>query len=235
MTAPIQPLFDAKINKNTDTTAVLPDSANRRYMTDAQRTAAANTSGVNTGDQTITLTGDVTGSGTGSFNATLASIISGGTKGGAGKRVSITFDAKGRITSCTDASMAMSDISDGPEVWLNGVKKSATKEFQCSGTVSGGTVVFNLVNASTSAAVFANVYRESMSIEVEKTSAGTFEWYNYSLSGDKKTLTLTVTRQGTTSGNVLLNLLGALTSVLTGIVYNAAPNGTIVYLTIKGD
>ena len=37
-------------------------------------TAVANLSGVNTGDQTITLTGDVTGSGTGSFATTLATV-----------------------------------------------------------------------------------------------------------------------------------------------------------------
>jgi hypothetical protein len=38
----------------------------------ADGTRLANTSGTNTGDQTITLTGDVTGSGTGSFAATIA-------------------------------------------------------------------------------------------------------------------------------------------------------------------
>lgn len=54
------------------TTADIADSTNRRYVTDAQRTVIQNTSGVNTGDQTITLTGDVTGSGVGSFAATIA-------------------------------------------------------------------------------------------------------------------------------------------------------------------
>lgn len=37
------------------------------HLTSAQYTVVGNTSGINTGDQTITLTGDVTGSGTGSF------------------------------------------------------------------------------------------------------------------------------------------------------------------------
>ncbi len=42
--------------------------------------SASNLSGTNTGDQTITLTGDVTGSGTGSFATTLATVTTG--KGG---------------------------------------------------------------------------------------------------------------------------------------------------------
>jgi len=41
-------------------------------FSDAEQTKVSNLSGTNTGDQTITLTGDVTGSGTGSFAATIA-------------------------------------------------------------------------------------------------------------------------------------------------------------------
>jgi Repeat of unknown function (DUF5907) len=67
--------YDAKglVTSGTDaTTADIADSADKRYVTDAQRTVIQNTSGTNTGDQTITLTGDVTGSGPGSFAATIA-------------------------------------------------------------------------------------------------------------------------------------------------------------------
>lgn len=42
------------------------------YVTDAEKVKLSNLSGTNTGDQTITLTGNVTGSGTGSFAATIA-------------------------------------------------------------------------------------------------------------------------------------------------------------------
>lgn len=54
------------------TTANVSSSTNKNYVTDAQLALLGVTSGTNTGDQTITLTGDVTGSGTGSFPATIA-------------------------------------------------------------------------------------------------------------------------------------------------------------------
>ena len=59
--------------------------------------AVANLSGTNTGDQIITLTGDVTGSGTGSFSATLKN-----TGVSAGTYKVVTVDLKGRITSGTN-------------------------------------------------------------------------------------------------------------------------------------
>lgn len=64
----------------------------------------ASVSGTNTGDQTITLTGDVTGSGTGSFATTLAN--SGVT---AGTYTKVTTDAKGRVTAGT--SLASADVT----------------------------------------------------------------------------------------------------------------------------
>ena len=53
----------------------------------------ASVSGINTGDQTITLTGDVLGSGTGSFETTLKDT------GTSGTYKSVTTDSKGRVTS----------------------------------------------------------------------------------------------------------------------------------------
>ena len=66
------------VNSSTGAAVTLPaaDGTNAGLMTAAEYTKLAGVSGSNTGDQTITLTGDVTGSGTGSF-ATVVSKING--------------------------------------------------------------------------------------------------------------------------------------------------------------
>ena len=70
-------------------------------------------SGDNTGDQTITLTGDVTGSGTGTFAATLTNVNPNvGTFGSNTKIPIITVDAKGRVTAVAayDVSVTSDNI-----------------------------------------------------------------------------------------------------------------------------
>jgi len=67
--------------------------------------SGSNLSGVNTGNQTITLTGDVTGTGTGSFAATLANTaVTAGSYGSSSLIPVITVDSKGRITSASATS-----------------------------------------------------------------------------------------------------------------------------------
>lgn len=65
------------VNGKTGTVILNPDdlsdtSTTHKFTTASDISRLATTSGTNTGDQTITLTGDVTGSGTGSFAATVA-------------------------------------------------------------------------------------------------------------------------------------------------------------------
>jgi hypothetical protein len=63
--------FTTALTVNTGTVTLTGNAANTSVLT--LGSGASSISGTNTGDQTITLTGDVTGSGTGSFAATIAS------------------------------------------------------------------------------------------------------------------------------------------------------------------
>jgi hypothetical protein len=98
-------------------------------------------SGTNTGDQTISLTGDATGSGTGSIAVTLASVVTAGSC----TSCNLTYDAKGRITVAANGSGGAASITVG------------------SSTLTGGTntrVPFN----------DGGVYNEDAGIAYNKTS-----------------------------------------------------------------
>jgi hypothetical protein len=89
--------YDAKglITSGADaTTADIASSSDKRYVTDAQLVVVANTSGINTGDQTL--------AGLGGVAANTA--IVGATK------TKISYDSKGLVTSGADATTA--DIAD---------------------------------------------------------------------------------------------------------------------------
>ncbi|MCB8994768.1 MAG: hypothetical protein H6538_04090 [Bacteroidales bacterium] len=94
--------------------------------------SATNLSGTNTGDQTITLTGDVTGSGTGSFATTLAnSGVTANTYGSATTVPVFAVDAKGRVTSVTNTTITGtsplgSSLASGNIIVGNGTGQAAS-------------------------------------------------------------------------------------------------------------
>ena len=108
----------ARTNLGLSTTANQSDSTDKRFCSDAQKTVIGNTSGTNSGDQTITLTSDVTGSGAGSLAATIANSAVTYAKI---QNVSATDKVLGRVTAgagaveeiaCTTAGRALIDDAD---------------------------------------------------------------------------------------------------------------------------
>lgn len=97
--------------------------------------------GTNSGDQTITLTGDATGTGTGSFAVTLASsgVTAGTYSNSATQHSSFTVDAKGRVTAtgvATTITPAFSSITGTPTT-ITGY--GITDGLRNTDTIDGGT------------------------------------------------------------------------------------------------
>lgn len=86
--------------------AITPSSVNASG-TIAGSNFSGSSSGVNTGNQTITLTGDVNGTGTGTFTTALTSIIAPASC----NHCAITWDSKGRVTAATTLSVTTGTVT----------------------------------------------------------------------------------------------------------------------------
>ena len=99
--------------------------------------SGSNLSGSNHGDQTITLTGDVTGSGTGSFATTLAN--SGTPTGTYGSSVLVpvvTVDSKGRVTNISNVAISAAGVGTVTNVSATGTQGVTTLVVNGSSTPS---------------------------------------------------------------------------------------------------
>jgi len=132
----------------------------------------ATVSGTNTGDQTISLTGDITGVGNGTFSTTLAnSGVTAGTYGGATSVPTITVDAKGRITNAGSTTItgvsSIGSLLESAKIIVGDVNNQAAKvdmtgdiSIDNNGTTTIGVdkvVTQNILNSNITYAKIQNV------------------------------------------------------------------------------
>ena len=131
------------------TTADIDASTNRNYVTDAEATVIGNTSGTNTGDQTLSGLGGVAG------NSAIT----------AGTNTKITYDAKGLVTAGSAATTADIDASTDRNYVTDA---EATVIDNTSGTNTGDQTAAQVVSTATGAIVATNVDSAIAELEAKK-------------------------------------------------------------------
>ena len=236
--------YDAKglVTAGTDaTTADIAESTNKKYVTDVQSSVLSNTSGVNTGDQTITLTGDVTGIGTGTFTSTIAN--------SAVTYAKMQNVTAGKLLGSTNTSAAApGEVTIGTGLSLTNGTLAATN----AGTVTsvaaltlgttGNDIGSSVATASTTPIITLNIPDASVSargvvttgtqtIAGAKTFSGAITAKNYITTVPANITATTTTALDFSTGNILKVSLGA--NITTLSVTNATA-GTYLLEIIQG-
>lgn len=109
-----------------------------------------------------------------------------------------------------------------PETWVSGVRKTNVKQYFTSANVSSGSATFNLTDDGTPTgnAVFTNIYTESINLFTLDSTAQ-YQFGNVSVAGNKKTLTVDVSKLG---------------DVVLGVIqFVSSADSQTIYLQVKGD
>jgi hypothetical protein len=106
------------------------------------------------------------------------------------------------------------------EAYVSGIKYLMTRDYISSATVSSGVATFNLTDdgTATGAAVFSEVFADSARFFIDDNN-NVYAFAGVTVSADKKRLSISVKR---------------LALSLAVLVWNDAPDGTTVKLTVKG-
>ena len=132
------------------TTADIDASTDRNYVTDAEATVIGNTSGTNTGDQTLSGLGGVAG------NSAIT----------AGTNTKITYDAKGLVTAGSAATTADIDASTDRNYVTDA--QATVVIGNTSGTNTGDQTAAQVVSTATGAIVATNVDSAIAELEAKK-------------------------------------------------------------------
>jgi len=210
----------------TNTLMSLSDSGTTGNLTLTGAVTASNISsggtisGSNTGDQTITLTGDITGSGTGSFATTLAATGVTATSYGSATAIPVlTVDAKGRITSATTASITTStswSALTAPTADLTLTMAGFQSTFNFTG-ITGTQTQQSTTNSASSGTTTVNSVGVALVGTNNAGGANTVNGINFAAVTAKTNNTFNAINLGTgytniiVSGNVTLTAAGALT------------------------
>jgi hypothetical protein len=212
--------------------------------TPAQVKVDLNLTGTNSGDQTITLTGDATGSGTGSFATTLATVNAGvGSFGSATQVPAITVNAKGLITAAANTTIALPQSAV-----TNLVSDLALKAPMASPTFTGDPLAPTAAFGDNDTSIATTAFVQGLQIYGQLTAnyalanVGTSQkLFDFTANGAVTLATgryafrcmLHILSMSATSGNAAFDLKGAGTATIANIFYHAVGFDSSTPLTVN--